>query len=293
LRYLPLGPYQVDDTDDGYYSYAQPVPGQAHTYAITAYAQADGVRRQASMTVRFTSVYRQAVMAANPTAYWRLGETWGWRARDSAGDYDGRYRNGVDRGETGGLPHDSNTAADFDGVNDYVELDDDLDFDHDSVTFAAWFRVEAWDRDDGRIISRADGTGEQDHYWMLSTCQRGGEYRLRFRLRINGHTRELVADGGSGIEAGEWVFAAATYDGHDMRLYKDGKPVGEKHKSGHVDDDDDVEAWIGGNPDGETSRPWNGRIDEVAIFRRALSGEEIEGLYRSRLPEVEILSWQD
>ena len=44
------------------------------------------------------------------------------RALDSKGDNHGAYVNGVTRGVAGALPSDSDTAASFDGVNDYVQV---------------------------------------------------------------------------------------------------------------------------------------------------------------------------
>ena len=44
------------------------------------------------------SAYAQAVMAAKPTAYWRLGEQGGSKAVDATGNgHDGIYRGGVAR----------------------------------------------------------------------------------------------------------------------------------------------------------------------------------------------------
>ncbi len=287
----PLGPFQADETNDSYYFYAEPVAGQALTYTITAYAEVDGVRRQASMTVRFTPTYHDRVAALGPMAYWRLGESWGITARDSAGSNDGRYCNGVDQGETGSLPHDNDKAAEFDGNNDYVDLGN-MDIDAGQLTILASFRANSWDHQDGRIISKADGASGNDHYWMLSTTRHGGEQRLRFGLKCNGGTKKLIADSGD-IPLHQWVFAAAVYDGSRMILYQSGRSVGERNQSGHIRQAPAVTAWIGGNPDGDTSQPWDGRIDDVVVFTRALSGEEVEALFKARLPEVEVLSWQE
>lgn len=283
-----LGPYYADDSDDGYRFYAVPT-GEAGRYTIHGIGTCGGIERRASMTVQFTSEFDDDVRSLGPGTYWRLSDNDG-TADDAVGSEHGTYH-GVSRNRPSGVPHSNDGAAEFDGHNDYIDLGG-LDIEGDEVTFLAWFKADDWDRDDARIVSKATGTARRDHYWMLSTKQRSGETRLRFRLDADGGTKELIAHTGD-CKAGEWVFAAAVYDGERMRLYQNGVEVGSRRQSGDIETDDDVDAWIGGNPDGARSRPWDGCIDEVAIFERALSPSQIRNLWDARLPEVEILSYGD
>src|SRR5688572_7037933 len=65
--------------------------------------------------------YAAAVLADNPAAYWRMNESVGAvAANDSSGNGgSGVYHNGVTLGVSGGLVEDpSNTASEYDGVND-------------------------------------------------------------------------------------------------------------------------------------------------------------------------------
>ena len=59
-----------------------------------------------------SSVYRAAVLADSPLAYWRLGETSGTVAHDETGNgHDGTYVGGVTLGQPGALTGDANTAV--------------------------------------------------------------------------------------------------------------------------------------------------------------------------------------
>ncbi|MFW6133268.1 MAG: LamG domain-containing protein, partial [Planctomycetota bacterium] len=205
--------------------------------------------------------------------------------------------------------HAGDGAIELDGWDDYVDLGE-IEVAGDEVTFFGWFKADDWDCTDAPLIAKATGTAKNDHAWMLGTDQESGDVRLRFQLRADGVTRELVADGGN-CEAGEWVFAAAVYDGERMRLYKDGVEVGSRRHSGTIGDaggqwEEDGEgeedgadalseasAWIGGNPSGARQRPWDGCIDEVAICDRALTPQEIRALWRARLAEAEIIAYGD
>ena len=85
--------------------------------------------------------------------------------------------------------------------------------------------------------------------------------------------------------------AAATYDGTKMKLYSNGEMVAQRPKLGEVDVDSEVSAWIGANPGDAASRPVHGTIDEVAVFRRALSDSELRDLYSARVASVKVLRW--
>ncbi|MCG8587426.1 MAG: LamG domain-containing protein, partial [Pirellulales bacterium] len=61
----------------------------------------------------------------------------------------------------------------------------------------------------------------------------------------------LYGTGGS-FPTGEWVFAAAVYDGSRMRLYQNGVKVGSMSKSGTIDTNDYVSAFIGDNAPGSS-----------------------------------------
>ena len=65
--------------------------------------------------------YAQEVLADSPVAYWRLGEASGTTAVDEMGSNDGTY-NGGTLGVAGLLVDDTDTAVDFDGVDDNVSL---------------------------------------------------------------------------------------------------------------------------------------------------------------------------
>ena len=81
-------------------------------------------------------------------------------------------------------------------------------------------------------------------------------------------------------EAGAWHHVAGVLDSRGMLLYMDGQLPGrnaEPFRMGSA-----CPLIIGAN-DNEPQRHFNGLIDEVMVFRRALSAEEIADLYRAGL----------
>ncbi len=112
-----------------------------------------------------------------------------------------------------------------------------------------------------RLISKADGGQDNDHWWMLSTVDSGS--RLRFRLKLEGTTQLLFADNAD-LPSGDWFYAVGAYDGDGMQIYTDGSPNGSNSRSGTVSINGGIQAWIGSNPT-DGFQTWDGFIGEVRI----------------------------
>ena len=128
------------------------------------------------MTVRLTSKYAAKLTTHNPTYWWRLGDV-GLTAVDKQGNNDGTYVNGVTRGAEGAILGDADTAADFGGSNDYVNLGQMDSISGRRATFGCWARADAWASAFPRLISRASGTSVVETRWQLSVTD---TRRLRF-----------------------------------------------------------------------------------------------------------------
>jgi len=84
--------------------------------------------------------YRKQVLADEPLAYWRLGETSGTSAADATGSGNsGTYTGGVTLGALGALAGDSDTASSFDGVNDQVTVPHNA-----ALNLNGSFSIEFW-----------------------------------------------------------------------------------------------------------------------------------------------------
>ena len=241
-------------------------PGTDYHYEVSSSDASANTSVSADLTLTTTTTDN----LSNPDlfAQWLLNEGSGITATDSS-----------DNGRDGVLtnaPVWSGNELQFDGVDDYVNLGK-LDISGSELTLTGWVQstdLANCNSRDCRIISKASSTSGADHYWMLSTIKKGAKIRLRFRLKTNGVTTTLVASSGDLVN-GERFHAAAVYDGTTMRLYKDGVEVGSIAKTGTLDSNNQVDAWIGGNPTVATSRPWEGSIADVRIYQKALTDEEV------------------
>ena len=142
-----------------------------------------------------------------------------------------------------------------------------------AVTIQAWFNPDVLTIDDPRIFSKANGTAEQSHIFMLGLGGTGEQY-LRARLKTGTNdaagTTTLLASSNP-LSAGSWYHAALTYNGSNMILYRNGVNSGSTAKTGSLRQN----TWdmkIGNNPGSSTSYGCtDGQLDEVRISSVARS----------------------
>jgi hypothetical protein len=233
-------------------------------------------------------VYISPVHPGHLVGYWAMDN----RTGTGIYDYSGHNNNGTLANMSSPATGESgwNTSCKFggclrfDGDNDYVDLGT-IDVDSNELTLTAWFKADNFNVNDARIISKATGQDINNHWWMLSTVTSDG-YKLRFRLKNNtGGTSTLIATSGD-LTAGEWTYAAAVYDGSNMILYKNGVEVGSMAKTGSVATDNSVNVWIGDNP-GPNRKQFNGTIDEVKVWDKALTADEVRAEYELSYKKIE------
>ena len=74
----------------------------------------------------------------------------------------------------------------------------------------------------------------------------------------------------------KWHHVAGSYDGETMKIYIDGKAIGEEKKKFDFVGDNDSDVRIGCLKDKPHVTFVNGSIDEAAVWQRALSDDEIQ-----------------
>ncbi len=209
--------------------------------------------------------YSQAVLANSPAAYWRLGESSGTNAADSSGNGNtGTYQGGSTLG-AGGLVGDGTAAVSLDGVDDRVLANDTASLSPTSaVTVEAWVRATSFastPRDYRTIVIKANS------YW-LRVDNEGGIQRPHFYIRDSGNY--YAATGNVALSTGTTYHLVGTYDGTTIRIYVNGIAQGSNAHTGPIVDST-IPLVIGGN--------WNGVVDEVAVYRSALSGSAVQQHY--------------
>jgi len=158
-----------------------------------------------------------------------------------------------------------------------VELSPSIDAIVDRVTVSAWVNQEGpiTSPDNfGTALSRQIGTGE-DQFYHLSLFFDG-----RPTLFITTEVGYVAPGAPDAVPTNTWVHLAGTYDGATVRLYVNGAEVASEPLTGTFAHDR-TPVILGGNGNDGSGVPtelFPGRIDELMLFGRALSGGEIAQL---------------
>jgi RHS repeat-associated protein len=114
-----------------------------------------------------------------------------------------------------------------------------------------------------------------------AVLRRNNSYELRaqsdgavmFRVWVAGNVQTLVSPTGLITTGGGDQHVAGTYDGANMRIYVDGNQVASRAQTGAMTHNSNP-LYIGRNDFSNTY--FNGMVDEVRVYDRALSEQEIE-----------------
>ncbi|NEP48442.1 MAG: filamentous hemagglutinin N-terminal domain-containing protein [Moorea sp. SIO3C2] len=216
--------------------------------------------------------YQEVVQADQPVAYWSLDETTSITAVDSSGNgFDGTYRNGVNQG----VPGISGRAGEFDGNNDAVDVGiiapgSELDISNKSFTVEAWVKPDELKEQSYLGIhpsnDRNDGNGDSLYFRLTSNGS----------VRFGDFPRDLETPGNI-IEPDTWYHIVASYDqdSNTNTIFVNGREVISNDQGAFESQNPRVLIgnWTRGN--GGLNQPFNGVIDEVAVYEEALSRESI------------------
>jgi len=220
--------------------------------------------------------------------HWAFDEA----AGDTVGDASGNNHAGTINGATW-------TAGGFDGSGHSLAFGGDGDFVIDSdtvmsqlnglsaVTVAVWVKSNVIDTDHGFInfIAPDDGDNGGMRY-DAAGASFGGANVMKMSLHTTDGNLQLESSGGA--QTTEWQHLAMSWQsGESLRLYINGvrdTPTGASDPAvGTVDTVTRLLVGRGGKDD-LVSEGWEGLIDGVRIYSRALSDEEAAGLAGRTLP---------
>ncbi len=191
----------------------------------------------------------------------------------------------------------ANSAYGFDGINDYLEIADNSLL---SVATTGAFSISAWMRPD--VLTFPDEEGSGYVHWLGKGEPGEQEYTFRMYGLDNTEGRAnrtsfymFNASGGLGagayvqepVSVGEWIHYVATVDvaADQIRLYKNGvlKDTDTFLGAPYFVTPTNAAAplRIGTRNAGNSSNPsyFQGAIDDVIIYDRALTATEVQRLY--------------
>lgn len=285
------------------------VSGSTSSSDIFAVGDDSGTQRNVNAVIDEVRVYNTALTAAQIQALYALGQSDKFNSSVSQPQGTGRLDSGLagywrlddgsgtsatdssTNGNTGTLTNSPTwTTGQIGGAlnnvrsnNSYVSIPDSSALDlTQAVTLSAWVQGNGnWtDPTEANAIIAKNGYGtfeERNYYLAVNTSG-----NLRFQFNTNGVSG--TATSSTTLSIGTWYFVSATYDRQNIKLYINGA------LNTTVAETDAMvanayAASIGSmRITGGSYGYWNGPIDEVRIYNRALAENEIAELYRLTAP---------
>ena len=199
-------------------------------------------------------------------AHWKLDETSGTTAADSSGNgYTGTL-SGSMTGASSTAAGASGNSMSFNGINDVINLGNNFNYPRE-MTVCGWAKPQG--TGDGYLWGKYDASTSSGRFirlynsgtaWMIGTAS---------------GTDIIIPNS---VDSNTWQHICAVFrpSGQSSILYKNGSVIGSS-TSLTFPSPNSVIATIGNRYD--NNRAFNGLIDDVRIYNRALTTDEISSLY--------------
>jgi hypothetical protein len=212
--------------------------------------------------------YSELILSHSPSNYWKLGESSGLTAADSAGSAPGTISGGVTLAQAGALA-DGTTAMTFNGTTGKIVAG--------SGSLPAASTLEVWLNHAAAVQSPVVTITQAGVEQPTLYIDAAGKLWVYDAPNTGLSSVSLLATGG-------WHHVVVVWDTGTLRLYLDGvvdSTIGSATRTvigvGPIAIGHDPAFGAG------TSAFFNGSLDEVAIYPRALTPTEISDHYAARL----------
>lgn len=209
--------------------------------------------------------------------YWPLDEGNG----TLAGDATGNGNNGtlMNMSEDDWENAKINTGLDFEGNDEQIFIPHNALLEPPNLTISLW--------------AKFDGAHDM---WIMAKKVFGQplNYNRGYVLRTQNSDSTVYwavgnDTGGRLLQApyipNQWYHIAGTYDGNEAKLYINGDLIDQGVLNGGIDYSNTGDVYVGNSSDG--SFDLFGKLDEIRLYDRALSQEEIQALYRAEAITIE------
>ena len=189
----------------------------------------------------------------------------------NANDESGNGNHGIEQGDISQTTDRfgvESSAYLFDGVDDFLLITDWIHL-ANSVSFSFWLKPS-----DIQIMGIISKREPWSNDWQLDFNDEN-EQENGFRALLWGTNNEVHPTEIDFLTIDEWIHVGVVYNGSDVRIYKNNNLMYTENNSGSINDRD-YDIRIG---DDWWGNYFNGIIDDILIYNRAISEFEIDSLY--------------
>lgn len=178
-----------------------------------------------------------------------------------------------------------NSAMQFNGIDGYIEVPNSpsLQSPTNAITMAGWIYIESFPTNQVAVAGFINKTNNPSY----------GQYGLNYHHWATPSAIHFYGSGGTlgygapiDLQIGEWYFMASTYDGNEVNIYLNGQIIGTQAVTGSIVPDDNP-LTLGLDTPGDTEY-LHGKLDDVRIYNRALSQQEILERYTNDTTTVNV-----
>ena len=200
-----------------------------------------------------------------------------WKLDGNALDATGKY-NGTNDGATATADRNGNVYGAMSFNSSVITAPVPASVLQSRVTAMAWARFSK--TEEGKIMSFFSNAKDHDDPLIVDTAGGGA---IRVSIHGTGPANTILS-AGFVAELDEWYHIAATFDHGKARLYVDGLLEDSATAPFEKLLESELPFSIGAGAEKQANYLFGGSIDEVILFNRALSPDEIKTYYRSNAP---------
>jgi hypothetical protein len=219
----------------------------------------------------FTAV-AHADLTDGLVGYWPLDEGMGFTATDNTGiGHDGTLTpTGINW--TAGILRSAVDCHGSDSSDGFIDIPQHPALKPANISVQAWVNLDSIRTWDG-IVGNFEDTGDTESGWALFTY---GD-TVGFYVSVAGAMVWTQVD----LTLGQWTHLVGTYDGSSVKLYKNAETPVIALATGAIDYSEyaPLGMRIGQYYDSNEEQALDGRVDEVALWNRALTSVEVAELY--------------
>ena len=182
-----------------------------------------------------------------------------------------------------------NSAMKFDGAHDYVDAGNgsSLNITGSAITVSAWIKPNSNPTNDYWIAGNArDMSPPSGGYEMFLSST-----NLFLAYIWKNSTSTIAAVSGSAAPNGVWSYVAFTFNGTNLITYQNGSQTGTVSIASDTLQPAPFHLIVGSLAYAPSLYVFNGSIDEVRVWNRALSAQEIAMQYASNLYKYDNSTW--
>src|SRR6185503_1333269 len=163
------------------------------------------------------------------------------------------------------------------GTTQYASVPDDASLDlTNQITIAGWIKPGRVATQD--LVKKAINGGTNGYELSLASSTSAFPQKVFFRINqgTSADTYRVNSTTLYPIDGNTWMHVAATFDGTNLKIYINGQLEGTTSAAGQTISTNSLALGLGAQSDGQ--RMYQGALDDVRIYNRALTLAEIQAL---------------